>query len=290
MPDLLITGATGNVGRAVLEALRREPGFGTAFTVTAGVRGSAPDWLSPAGGVAVQPFDFTDSATFAPALRPGQVVFLLRPPQLSRTAPFVDFVNAARRAGVAFVVFLSVQGVERSSVIPHHKIEQLLIASGLPYCFLRPGYFMQNLTTTLGEDLRRGTLFLPAGQAPFNWVDVADIGRAAARVLLHPTVHRQARYDLTGPANYSFPQVVGLINERLPTQIRYESPNLLRFFWRKHRAGYPAAYTLVLTLLHYLPRFQAPPPLSDALAQLTGQPPTPLGTFIETELRAFLTA
>jgi uncharacterized protein YbjT (DUF2867 family) len=288
MHSLFLTGATGNVGRAVLDALVDLPGFGTQFRVTAGLRNPAevPAEFA-ARGIGTQAFDFENPATFGPALQPGQAVFLLRPPQLSGTGPFEAFVAEAKRVGVGYLVFLSVQGVERSSVIPHHQIEKLIVGSGIPYGFLRPGYFMQNLTTTLRADLERNEIFLPAANALFNWVSVADIGRVAARVLTDPIAHHNARYDLTGPENRSFPEVVSRINRLLGRGLRYESPNLLRFFLRKRREGWPAGYILVVTLLHYLPRFQAKPPLSDAIERITGQPPTSVDEYIQTELRAF---
>lgn len=288
MQSLFLTGATGNVGRAVIDALVALPGFGARFRVTAGLRNPAEESSSFAAlGVGTQAFDFEKPATFGPALLAGQALFLLRPPQLSSTEPFEAVVREAKRVGVGFIVFLSVQGVERSSLIPHHKIEQLIVDSGLPYCFLRPGYFMQNLTTTLRDDLRRGEIFLPADNALFNWVSVVDVGRVAARVLTNPAAHRRARYDLTGPENRSFPEVVSQINRLLGQRLRYESPNLLRFFLRKRREGYPAGYVLVLILLHYLPRFQSEPALSGAIRQITGQPATWIDDYIETELRAF---
>jgi len=64
------------------------------------------------------------------------------------------------------VVFLSVQGAEKSKVIPHNRIESLIIEYGMEYIFLRPGYFMQNLTTTLLPDIiKRRQIFLPRFQS-----------------------------------------------------------------------------------------------------------------------------
>lgn len=291
MKQILVTGATGNVGRAVLDALAALPDFGTELAVTAGLRDPArlPPALA-ARGVRVVRFDLEDAATFASALAPGQRVFLLRPPQLAKGAPFVAFVAEAARRGVGFLVFLSVQGVEKSSVIPHHKIEKLIAASGIPYCFLRPGYFMENLTTVLRDELRAGALVLPAGRAPFNWIGVADIGRVAARVLADPGAHHGAKYDLTGPENLSFPEVLARIERLLGRTIRYDSPGPLRFLYRRWRAKQPLGYAAVVLLLHYLPRFQAAPPLSDAVARITGRPPATIDELIATDLRAALDA
>src|SRR5690242_11433779 len=132
MPAIFITGATGNVGRAVIEELSSASSSG--IEIIAGVRDPAAWRAHP--HVRATHFDFADATTFPRAIASGQIVFLLRPPQLASTKPFDAFLSHAKSVGVAFIVFLSVQGVERSSIIPHNRIEKLVVASGLPYCFL----------------------------------------------------------------------------------------------------------------------------------------------------------
>ncbi|MDP5140566.1 MAG: NmrA family NAD(P)-binding protein, partial [Spirosomaceae bacterium] len=90
------------------------------------------------------------------------------------------------------------QGAEDNSVIPHHKIERLIIDSGISYTFLRPAYFMQNFTTTLRKELvENNRIFLPAGEAKFTLVDVQDVGKVAAETLLSSDKHVNIGYDLT---------------------------------------------------------------------------------------------
>ena len=90
------------------------------------------------------------------------------------------------------------QGADRASFIPHAKIEKLILKSDIAYTFIRPSYFMQNLTTTLRQDIReKNKIFLPAGEAHFLWVDVDDIGKAIARVLEEPEKHLNRIYTIT---------------------------------------------------------------------------------------------
>ena len=99
-------------------------------------------------------FDSENSASFEPALKNIDLLFLLRPPQLSSVSKYVaPFIETAAKASVKHIVFLSVQGVQNSKMIPHHKTEKLIVKSGIPHRFLRPAYFLQNFTTTLQKDL-----------------------------------------------------------------------------------------------------------------------------------------
>jgi len=81
-------------------------------------------------------FDFTNSATFNNAFQNIDILFLLRPPQISDVNKyFVPLIKAAKQSSIKHIVFLSVKGVEKSKIIPRHKIEKLIIESKIPYTF-----------------------------------------------------------------------------------------------------------------------------------------------------------
>ena len=286
MQRILITGATGNVGRAVLAALPRRANLDIRAGVRDVARGAAA--LAAYPHVRPVPFDFADPAGQQAALAGCDSVFLLRPPQL--TNDFGDFIARAGRAGVRHIVFLSVQGAEHNRFIPHHKTEQLLVKSGLAYTLLRPAYFMQNFTTTLRPDLvARHRIFLPAGRARFALIDVGDIGRVAALVLTEsgPRHHGQA-YTLTAQYRLTFQQMAAQLSAGLGRAIRYESPGPWRFFRTKKREGLAPGFILVLLLLHYLPRFQAEPLVTGTVAALLGQPPVEFAQFVAANRAALL--
>ncbi len=220
-------------------------------------------------------FDFEEPVTFDGATKACDVLFLLRPPQLADVDRyFKPLVDSAVRNKVQHVVFLSVQGAPDSSFIPHHKIEKLIEESELPFTFLRPAYFMQNFKTTLhGELTKNRRIFLPAGDAEFTLIDVRDIGAVAARVLSNPDQYANRGMDLTTEHRLTFGEMAEQLSEGLGEKITFESPSLLRFFWIKKKEGTPTGYILVLILLHYFPRFQKKPPLSDAVRQVLGRAP-----------------
>lgn len=271
--SFLITGATGNVGAAVLKHF---PAGAERTVYRATHQKDTTDasqrWL-----------DFGQPDSFATALQGIDVVFLLRPPQLADVKTyFAPFIAACQRSAIRQIVFLSVQGADEIAFIPHAKIEKLIRRSGIAYTFIRPSYFMQNLTTTLNDDIvRHHRLFLPAGQAPFLWVDVADIGRAIAVVLADHTRHQNRAYIITGDELLTFGQVSKLLSERIGYVVRFESPNPVRYYFTKRREGMASGLILVMILLHFVPRFQKPPPISSDFASLTGRPPNTLAHFID---------
>lgn len=286
MQRILITGATGNVGRAVLAALPRRADLDIRAAVRDLARGAAD--LRPFPGVRAVPFDFADPDSQEAALAGCDSVFLLRPPQL--TDDFGDFIARAGRAGVRHIVFLSVQGAGHNRFIPHHKIEQRLLKSGLACTLLRPAYFMQNFTTTLRPDLvERHRIFLPAGRARFALIDVGDIGRVAALVLTEPGPrHHGQAYTLTAQHRLTFQQMADQLTAGLGRKITYISPNPWRFFWTKKREALAPGFILIMLLLHYLPRFQAEPPVTDTVAALLGQPPVEFAQFVAANRAALL--
>jgi len=280
MNRILITGATGNVGLEVIKALFETP---TPFKIQAGVRtlDAENDKLKSYDLQLVQ-FDFANTATYKPALTQCEVLFLLRPPQISDVEKyFKPLIETAQEVGVQHIVFLSVQGVEKSSIIPHHKIEKLIVASRIAYTFLRPAYFMQNFSTTLRDDLvNKNRIFLPAGQAKFTLIDVADIGQAAARILTNAADYANQAFDLTCNDRLDFGEMAKKLSAGLDRHIQYQSPNLLRFYLSKRKEHVAPMFILVLIMLHYLPRFQAKPLVSHWVEKITGKVPRSFDGFI----------
>ena len=230
---ILITGATGNIGVEVIKSLQR---FVNQLDIVAGVRDIEKDRQKLSGyKVGFKPFDFENPVTYLTALRQCDTLFLLRPPQLSDVGKyFKPLIDTAREVGVKHIIFLSVQGVEKSTIIPHHKIEKLIVESGIPYTFLRPAYFMQNFTTTLHADLaHKKRIFLPAGTAKFTLIDVRDVGEIAAKIIANPFKYANKTYALTSNEALTFAEMAEKLSRGLGVNITYESPNLWRFFWQK---------------------------------------------------------
>ncbi|MBU2951707.1 NmrA family NAD(P)-binding protein [Tamlana agarivorans] len=288
MKNILITGATGNVGFEVIRFLTK---INSSNHIIAGVRSlsKAKNVFKEFSNIAFTHFDFEDVNTFDDALNGIDSVFLLRPPHISDIETyFKPLILKIKEKHVNQIVFLSVQGVEKSKVIPHYKIEQLILDHGLDYSFLRPSYFMQNLTTTLINDIKtKREIILPAGEAKFNWIDVQNIAEVAAIILDKFDVFKNQAIELTGLENKNFANVTNLINNIIAEPISYKNVNPIKFYRIKKREGMVSGMIIVMVLLHFLPRFQKEPKISDFYERLTGKKPTDLKTFITRERALF---
>jgi len=288
MQRILITGATGNIGFEVIRFLTK---IGTSDRIIAGVRNieKAKSVFQDYPKLEYLHFDFENFDSFDHALKGIDKLFLLRPPHISNVEKyFKPLVLKAQEKNINQIVFLSVQGAEKSRVIPHHKIERMIKEYGFDFIFLRPSYFMQNLTTTLIEDIKKKReIILPAGKAKFNWVDIQNIGEAAAILLKDFEKYKNREFEITGLENENFESVSALINSVIDTPITYRDVNPLQFYFIKKNQGVNDGMIFVMFLLHFLPRFQKEPQLSAFYEKITGKEPTSLNEFIEREKDKF---
>ena len=282
MTKVLILGATGNVGIEVLSALKK---LDHQLEIYAGVRDTefGNEKLSDFNIKTIK-FDFMNIETFLPALRYFDVLFLLRPPQISDVKKyFAPLIETAMKSSIKHIVFLSVQGVENSKIIPHHKIEKLIVNSKISYTFVRPAYFMQNFITTLRNDLVNNyRIYLPAGQAKFTVIDAEDIGYVTAKVIIEPQNHINKSYELTNNETLTFAEMAVKISKEIGKTIKYISPNLLQFFLTKRKENMPTMLILVMIMLHYFPRFQKTPKTTEWVKIITGQEPKSFDNFVLT--------
>lgn len=286
MTKVLITGATGNVGTEVIKSLQN---IDHQLEIYAGVRNLNEDRLKLSNyKVNFSLFDFTDVETYKTALDGCEILFLLRPPQISEVEKyFKPLVDTCKKNGVKHIVFLSVQGVEKSKMIPHHKIEKLIVDSKIPYTFLRPAYFMQNFTTTLHNDLvNKKRIYLPAGNAKFTLVDVRDIGAVSATILTNISEHINKSYELTCNVKLTFLEMARILSDILGIDIQYISPNLISFFLTKRKEKTPTMFILVMIMLHYFPRFQKEPETTNWVEKIINRQPTTFEQFINDNKKA----
>ena len=140
---------------------------------------------------------------------------------------------------------------------------------------------MQNFTTTLHNDLvNKKRIYLPAGNAKFTLVDVRDIGAVAASILANVSDHINKSYELTCSEKWTFAAMARALSSRLGVKIVYESPCLLAFFMTKRQEKTPTMLILVMIMLHYFPRFQAEPKITDCIERITNRPPITFEQFI----------
>ena len=283
--NVLISGATGNVGSEVIHALQK---INHSLYIVAGVRDvEVESKKSNNFKLSIVKFDFTEASTYAGALQDCHILFLLRPPQISDTQKYFEpLIEVAKRCKVEHIIFLSVQGVEKSKIIPHHKIEKMIVDSKICYTFLRPAYFMQNFTTTLRSDLvNKKLIYLPAGNAKFTLVDVRDVGAVAASVIVNTSIYANKAYELTCNEALTFAEMAQKLSNGLGEKITFISPNLVQFFLQKRKEKVSVMYILVLVMLHYLPRFQKQPAITSCVKDITGIEPILFTQFVHDNIK-----
>lgn len=289
MTKVLITGPTGNIGRELISflyPLQPQTDIHCAVQDLTAAKKAFQDFEK----LSFVKFDLENPQTFDLAFRDVEILFLLRPPHISQVEKvFRPLLESAKNHGIHKVVFVSVQGVDQSSIIPHHKIEELIRELHFDYIFVRPAYFMQNLTTALLKEIQtERSITLPSGDAKFNWVDTKNIGEAAALLIHSFEKYKNQAFEITGLANLDFTQVCELMTEILGEEIKFKSINPVSFFFKKKREGIPMAFAGVMTMLHFLPRLQEPPTIHGDYQKITGEKPTALTEFITREKNVFL--
>src|SRR5215218_8804718 len=217
---ILLTGATGTVGGAVLARLA-----GAGVPLRALTRDAAKAGVLRARGVEAVVADFLQPDTLGPAVAGVGAVFLATPIHPAQVAQARNVIQAAAATGRRpRLVRLSVQKAAPDAPMrvgrQHAEIEDAVTASGLPYTLLRPQSFMQNTLAAAPTVAAEGTISQPYKDGRLGMIDARDVGESAARVRTEAG-HEGRTYTLTGPAALSFEDVARTLGEVLGKPVRY---------------------------------------------------------------------
>ena len=217
---ILVTGGTGNIGKALVQdLLDRKAQFRVLVR-----KEEARKALEARGAKAVLG-DFEQSKTLASALDGVKKLFLVTTARPDLIKLEGTILEAAAKAGVKHVVRISAQTANPWAASPltrlHGRCEAQLEDSGLAWTHLRPTMFMQNLAPMYGESVAKtSTLFAPAGEARIPFVDVRDIAEVAG-LALTAEGHEGMVYELTGPEACTYGEVARLLGERLGRIVKF---------------------------------------------------------------------
>lgn len=249
MEHILIIGGTGNISFPLIESLSKNKNI----LITAGVHDilTAHKKMKNIKNVTIKPFDFLDPSTFHEAFLDVNKVFFIRPPQLSKPKDdMASFLNYAQQQRIQQIVFVSLIVVEKNPVTPHHKIEKMIRQLKLPYTFIRPSFFMQNLNTTHQENIRvNHDLFILAGHSKTSFIDTRDIGEVAS-VCLTDSKYLNQELEITGPEALTYEEIAREMSTILGTTISYSQPSLLKFRRVMIERGFSKDYVNVMVMLY----------------------------------------
>jgi uncharacterized protein YbjT (DUF2867 family) len=211
---IVVTGATGNVGRPLVRALVE-----AGEEVTAVSRGGAGEAVPD--GVTHHRADLADAESLRPALAGADAFFLLIAEAGTQLDPHA-IVDVVKSAGISRVVLLSSQVVGTRSVshAPLRRVEEVIEQSGLTWTHLRPGAFASNALAWVSSVRAERTVAAPFADVALPVVDPQDIAETAAAVLREPG-HGGRAYVLTGPEATSPRQRARIIGDVLGEPITF---------------------------------------------------------------------
>lgn len=279
MDTILIIGGTGNIGFPLIECLSEKENVHMKVGVHA--ISKVEERFKDMKNVTIVPFDFLDPATYSEAFLDVNKVFFIRPPQLSKPKEdMFPFLAYAKQQAIEQIVFVSLIGVEKNPVTPHHKIEKKIKELELPYTFIRPSFFMQNLNTTHQEDIKIDhDLFIPAGHARTSFIDTRDIGEAAAVCLTDPA-YLNKELEITGPQALTYDEIAKEMTTILGVNISYSKPSLLYFRRRMIKRGLPKEYVNVMVMLYLITQLGNAKKVTNCLEQVLNRPPRTIQEYI----------
>ncbi|MGK5551486.1 NAD(P)H-binding protein [Actinomadura kijaniata] len=268
---VLVLGATGKTGRAVVDALAAR-----GAKVRAASRAPVPSGID---GVEAVRFDWTDPGTWREALRDVDALYVVGPyAEPDRPGLVRDLLAAAPGAGR--VVLLSVLGVELlPDTIPMAVWEADVRASGKEWTILRPNWFHQNFGEGFAASLRdEGLLALPAADATVGFVDTRDIAEVAAAALTEDG-HAGQVLVVTGPEALTHAQAVRTLGEAAGRELRYTALTAEQHVEELRAAGLDEGSVAWQRGLFQLIREGRYAVVTDTVERVTGRPARPLRAY-----------
>ncbi|MFD0417922.1 NAD(P)H-binding protein [Streptomyces sp. NPDC127108] len=277
---IVVTGATGNVGRPLTQALADA---GEQVTAVSRNAAAVPD------GVRHVAADLSEPAGLAPVLEGAKALFLLLSGDLhAPDARPADIVDLAVAAGVRRIVLLSSQGVATRPLGPTRvamrALEDALRASGLDWSVLRPGGFASNAFAWAESVRMQGIVAAPFGDVGVPVIDPADIAEVAAACLLDDR-HNGGVYELNGPEVITPRQQAEAIAAALGSPVRFHE------LTRDEAKATMTRFVPAELADDTLDIISAPNPaelrLSPDVERVLGRAPRPFGDWVARNVAAF---
>lgn len=268
MNRTLVIGSTGNVGRSLVQELSRK-----GVPVRAATRN--PSRFNAAPGVEAVRFDYTDPATFAPALEGVDRVFLIGPSEPEPHKVMLPFLDQATRDGRK-IVLMTAMGTEFDDSGSLRQVELELARTGARSVILRPNWFMDNFHTSWLAPIRQaGVIPLPAADSRTSLIDSRDIAASAAAALTTDRFNGRA-FTLTGPEPLTYADAAATLSRASGRDIRYVPVDDESFVQSLVEAGAPEDLGRYLAVLFGFVREGAAAGVSSAVQELTGRAPRTL--------------
>ncbi len=281
--SLAITGATGQLGRLVIQKLKaRVPASAPMGLVRSTAK--AADL-----GIAVREADYERPETLGPALDGVDTLLLISSSEVGkRAAQHRNVLAAASQAGVQHIVYTSLLHADRSPLdlaVEHRATEDALKASGIRFTILRNGWYTENYTASVPGSLANGAFFGSAGDGRISSATRADSAEAAA-VVLAGKGHEGKTYELAGDESYTLADLAAELSRLTGRTIPYRNLTEAEYAAALLQAGLPDSLAKAIAGWDTGAANGALFDDSRALSTLIGRPTTPLRVAMADALEA----
>ncbi|WP_419802773.1 SDR family oxidoreductase [Mucilaginibacter sp.] len=284
--EILITGATGTIGSEICRQLSKLKIPFKAMSRSA--KDAKP--IAELEGAEIIIADFNDPESLKNALKGIRQAFLLTSSSEKTEQLQLNFVAAAKKAGLEHLVKLSQLHADENSPVRflryHAVVENAIKDAKINYTFLRPNLFMQGLLGFKDPIIYQSKFFATVGNAKISLIDIRDIASVAVECLQGNT-HYNKTYDLTGPESLTHYEIADKFSDALSKKVEYVNVDDKQMVSALRSAGFPdwQADGLIEDYAHYA-RGEAEK-VSNNVLEITGNEPRSFDSFLSEYLQKF---
>lgn len=244
---IAVTGATGHLGRLVIEAMLERGVAASEIVALARTPEKARDLAER--GVAVRQADYNQPDTLSTALKGVDKLVLVSASEVGKRAgQHRNVLNAARSAGVELIVYTSILKAESGGMqlaTEHTQTEEMIRTSGIPFVFLRNGWYVENYTENLAPALEHGALLGSAEDGRVSAATRADYAEAAAAAVTG-SGHEGRVYELGGDEAFTMSEMAEEVSRQSGRPVEYRNLPEDAYAEALVGAGLPEPYARVL--------------------------------------------
>ena len=284
MTKYAVTGATGKLGRLVLDELLKQANPGD---IVALARDPTALQAYDQKGVDVRQADYDDAASLEAALQGVDRVLLISGNAVGqRERQHGAVIAAAKQAGVSYLAYTSVLNAQASklALAPEHvATEKLLESSGLNHDVLRMPWYSENYVGALKPSIEHGAIYGATGEGKLSTASRADLAAAAVGALLKSPGGRT--YELAGDHPWTMDEFAAEVSRQAGKPVRYVNQSESDYARTLEGVGLPPPVASMLASTSYLAGFGELYSESKDLSTLAGRPSTPIGETIAAALK-----
>jgi NAD(P)H dehydrogenase (quinone) len=283
---ILITGATGQFGKATIDFLLRSI---LANRIAALVRNAAKAEEIKNKGIHIRVGDYDNYPSLVEAFKGVDKLLLVSGNDIvNRGRQHESAVKAAKEAGVRHIIYTSFERVNETETSPiilvaksHMDTEKYIKASGLTYTIMRNSLYADMLPMFMGEKVLETGIFLPAGDGRVSFTTRLDMAEAAAEILAGKG-HENKEYVIANDVKYSLYDVAKILSEITGKQVAYLNPSAANYIDTLSKAGVPMEYVGMFASFSEAMKLGEFDTAKTDLTGLIHRKPTPLKDYLGT--------